>query len=52
MQDEDAHFQEQVRQCFEERFTSRRMAQQYLDVYQSLIRARNRARFKVIGSTA
>jgi len=40
-----------VRQRFEERFTSRRMAKQYLDVYQSLIRARKRARFKVIGST-
>jgi glycosyltransferase involved in cell wall biosynthesis len=40
-----------VRQRFEERFTSRRMAQQYVDVYQSLIRAQKRSRFKVIDST-
>ncbi len=40
-----------VRQRFEERFTSRRMAQQYVDVYQSVIRAQKRSRFKVIDST-
>ncbi|WP_186011741.1 glycosyltransferase family 4 protein [Burkholderia gladioli] len=39
-----------VRQRFEERFTSRRMAQQYVDVYQALIRAQKRSRFKVIDS--
>ncbi|HDR9488098.1 TPA: glycosyltransferase family 4 protein [Burkholderia aenigmatica] len=40
-----------VRQRFEARFTSRRMAQQYVDVYQSVIRAQKRSRFKVIDST-
>jgi len=40
-----------VRQRFEQRFTSRRMAQQYVDVYQSVIRAQKRSRFKVIDST-
>ncbi|AOJ01703.1 MULTISPECIES: glycosyltransferase family 4 protein [Burkholderia] len=43
---------ERVRARFEERFTSRRMAQQYVDVYQSLIRAQKRARFKVIDSAS
>jgi glycosyltransferase involved in cell wall biosynthesis len=37
-----------VRRRFEERFTSRRMAQQYVEAYQSVIRAQKRARFKVI----
>ena len=37
-----------VRQRFEERFTSHRMAQQYVDAYQSVIRAQKRSRFKVI----
>ncbi|OMR57218.1 glycosyl transferase [Burkholderia pseudomallei] len=41
---------ERVRARFDERFTSRRMAQQYVDVYQSLIRAQKRSRFKVIDS--
>ncbi len=43
---------ERVRARFEERFTSRRMAQQYVDVYQSLIRAQKRSRFKVIDSAS
>jgi glycosyltransferase involved in cell wall biosynthesis len=41
-----------VRQRFEARFTSRRMAQQYVEVYQSVIRAQKRARFKVIDTGA
>ncbi|MFM0738516.1 glycosyltransferase family 4 protein [Paraburkholderia xenovorans] len=41
-----------VRQRFEERFTSHRMAQQYVDAYQSVIRAQKRARFKVIDTSS
>ncbi|SMF97977.1 glycosyltransferase family 4 protein [Burkholderia singularis] len=41
-----------VRQRFEQRFTARGMAQQYVDVYQSLIRAQKRSRFKVIDSAS
>jgi glycosyltransferase involved in cell wall biosynthesis len=41
-----------VRRRFEERFTSHRMAQQYLDAYQSVIRAVKRSRFKVIDTSA
>jgi glycosyltransferase involved in cell wall biosynthesis len=37
-----------VRQRFEERFTSHRMAQQYVDAYQAVVRAQKRARFKLI----
>ena len=40
-----------VRQRFEERFTSHRMAQQYVDAYQSVIRAQKRSRFKVIDTS-
>jgi glycosyltransferase involved in cell wall biosynthesis len=39
---------ERVRECFERRFTSRRMAQQYLDAYNVVMRAHRRARFKVV----
>ncbi len=41
----------QVRRCFEERFTSRLMACQYIDAYQGVIRAQKRSRFKVIDSS-
>jgi glycosyltransferase involved in cell wall biosynthesis len=37
-----------VRKRFEERFTSRRMAQQYLEAYNAMMRAQRRARFKVV----
>jgi hypothetical protein len=40
-----------VRQRFEERFTSHRMAQQYVNAYQSVIRAQKRSRFKVIDTS-
>jgi len=39
---------EGVRKRFEERFTSHRMARQYLEAYQSVVRAQKRARFKLI----
>ncbi|CAM2145009.1 Glycosyltransferase family 4 protein [Pararobbsia alpina] len=39
---------ERVRQQFEARFTSRRMAEQYVDAYNSVIRAQKRSRFKVV----
>jgi glycosyltransferase involved in cell wall biosynthesis len=41
---------EGVRKRFEERFTSRRMAQQYVDAYQAVMRAQKRSRFKLIDS--
>jgi glycosyltransferase involved in cell wall biosynthesis len=41
---------DKVRQRFEERFTSRRMAQQYVDAYQAVVRAQRRSRFKLIDS--
>jgi len=41
---------EGVRRRFEERFTSHRMAQQYVDAYQAVIRAQRRSRFKLIDS--
>ena len=41
-----------VRRRFEARFTSRRMAQQYVDLYQAVIRASKRSRFKVIDTSA
>ncbi|RQM48474.1 glycosyltransferase family 4 protein [Paraburkholderia tropica] len=41
-----------VRQRFEERFTSRRMAQEYVEAYQAVIRANKRSRFKVIDTSA
>ena len=40
-----------VRKQFEARFTSHRMAQEYVQAYQSVIRAQKRARFKVIDTT-
>ena len=41
-----------VRRRFEERFTSHRMARQYVDAYNAVMRAQRRARFKVVdGST-
>jgi glycosyltransferase involved in cell wall biosynthesis len=43
---------DRVRKRFEERFTSHRMAQQYVDAYQAVVRAQKRARFKVIDRTA
>ncbi|KNH07170.1 Glycosyltransferase [Candidatus Burkholderia brachyanthoides] len=39
---------EGVRRRFEECFTSHRMARQYLDAYQAVIRAQKRSRFKLI----
>lgn len=39
-----------VRKRFEERFTSHLMAKQYVDAYQTVIRAQKRSRFKVIDS--
>jgi glycosyltransferase involved in cell wall biosynthesis len=39
---------EGVRKRFEERFTSHRMARQYLDAYQAVVRAQKRSRFKLI----
>jgi glycosyltransferase involved in cell wall biosynthesis len=39
---------ERVRERFETRFTSRRMAQQYVDAYNTVIRAQKRSRFKVV----
>jgi glycosyltransferase involved in cell wall biosynthesis len=39
---------EGVRKQFEARFTSRRMAQQYVEAYNSVIRAQKRSRFKVV----
>ncbi len=41
-----------VRKRFEERFTSHRMAQQYVDAYQAVIRAQKRSRFKLIDRAA
>ena len=41
---------EGVRKRFEERFTSHRMAQQYVDAYQAVVRAQKRSRFKLIDS--
>ncbi|POR53507.1 glycosyltransferase involved in cell wall biosynthesis [Paraburkholderia eburnea] len=41
-----------VRHRFEERFTSHRMAQQYVEAYQAVIRANRRSRFKVIDTSA
>jgi glycosyltransferase involved in cell wall biosynthesis len=41
-----------VRRRFEERFTSRRMAQQYVEAYKAVIRASRRSRFKVIDTSA
>jgi glycosyltransferase involved in cell wall biosynthesis len=41
---------DKVRQRFEERFTSHRMAQQYVDAYQAVVRAQRRSRFKLIDS--
>jgi glycosyltransferase involved in cell wall biosynthesis len=41
-----------VRQRFEERFTSHRMAREYVEAYQSVIRAAKRSRFKVIDTSA
>ncbi|TAM03646.1 MAG: glycosyltransferase family 4 protein [Paraburkholderia sp.] len=41
-----------VRRQFEARFTSRRMAQQYVEAYQTVIRANKRSRFKVIDTSA
>jgi glycosyltransferase involved in cell wall biosynthesis len=43
---------ERVRQRFEERFTSHRMARQYIEAYQSVIRAQKRSRFKVIDTSS
>jgi glycosyltransferase involved in cell wall biosynthesis len=40
-----------VRRRFEERFTSHRMAQEYVEAYQSVIRAAKRSRFKVIDTS-
>ncbi|HKT97641.1 MAG TPA: glycosyltransferase family 4 protein [Paraburkholderia sp.] len=40
-----------VRRRFEERFTSHRMAQQYIEAYQAVIRASKRSRFKVIDTS-
>ncbi len=42
---------EGVRRRFEERFTSHRMARQYLEAYQAVIRANKRSRFKVIDTS-
>ena len=39
---------ERVRQQFDKRFTSRRMAEQYVEAYNSVIRAQKRSRFKVV----
>jgi glycosyltransferase involved in cell wall biosynthesis len=39
---------QKVRARFEERFTSKRMAQQYVDTYQAMIRAQRRARFRIV----
>ena len=39
---------DKVRQRFEQRFTSRRMAQQYLEAYNAVMRAHRRSRFKVV----
>jgi glycosyltransferase involved in cell wall biosynthesis len=39
-----------VRKRFEERFTSHRMAQQYVDAYQAVVRAQRRSRLKLIDS--
>jgi glycosyltransferase involved in cell wall biosynthesis len=41
-----------VRKRFEERFTSHHMAKQYLDAYQTVIRAQKRSRFKVVDSAS
>ncbi|SDB95420.1 glycosyltransferase family 4 protein [Paraburkholderia lycopersici] len=41
-----------VRRRFEERFTSHRMAQEYVQAYQAVIRASKRSRFKVIDTSA
>jgi len=43
---------EGVRRRFEQRFTSQRMAEQYLDAYRTVIRAAKRARFRVIDTSA
>jgi glycosyltransferase involved in cell wall biosynthesis len=37
-----------VRQRFEERFTARRMAQDYVDLYQELIEARKSPRLRAV----
>ena len=41
-----------VRRRFEERFTSHRMAQEYVTAYEAVIRANKRSRFKVIDTSA
>ncbi|MCP3721553.1 glycosyltransferase family 4 protein [Paraburkholderia sp. CNPSo 3272] len=41
-----------VRHRFEERFTSHRMAQEYVQAYEAVIRANKRSRFKVIDTSA
>ncbi|WP_322029981.1 glycosyltransferase family 4 protein [Paraburkholderia sp. J76] len=41
-----------VRRRFEERFTSHRMAQEYVQAYEAVIRANKRSRFKVIDTSA
>ncbi|HEY4802506.1 MAG TPA: glycosyltransferase family 4 protein [Paraburkholderia sp.] len=41
-----------VRRRFDERFTSHRMAQEYVQAYEAVIRANKRSRFKVIDTSA
>jgi glycosyltransferase involved in cell wall biosynthesis len=41
---------EGVRKRFEQRFTSHRMAKQYVEAYQAVVRAQRRSRFKLIDS--
>jgi len=41
-----------VRRRFEERFTSHRMAQEYVQAYEAVIRASKRSRFKVVDTSA
>ncbi|HTR06102.1 MAG TPA: glycosyltransferase family 4 protein [Paraburkholderia sp.] len=41
-----------VRHRFEERFTSHRMAQEYVQAYEAVIRASKRSRFKVVDTSA
>ncbi len=41
-----------VRERFEARFTAHRMARQYVDVYQGLIRAKKRERFRLIDTAS
>jgi glycosyltransferase involved in cell wall biosynthesis len=45
----DALDRAKVRAYFEKRFTSRRMAQDYLDLYQQLIEARQGPRLRAVG---